>query len=125
MDLTEIEPLLVRYFNNELSSAEAEKVAAWIAGSEEHRKTAEHLYYINLYINLAAEAERLHREIDPAEALRKVHRRIRSDRWHRTFHRLERIAAVLLPPSSYSRCSWPRKSPKRTTAWSRFARPRA
>ena len=44
MDLTEIEPLLVRYFNNELSSAEAEKVAAWIAGSEEHRKTAEHLY---------------------------------------------------------------------------------
>ncbi|WP_296109109.1 hypothetical protein [uncultured Alistipes sp.] len=76
MDLTEIEPLLVRYFNNELSSAEAEKVAAWIAGSEEHRKTAEHLYYINL----AAEAERLHREIDPAEALRKVHRRIRSDR---------------------------------------------
>ena len=43
MDLTEIEPLLVRYFNNELSSAEAEKVAAWIAGSEEHRKTAEHL----------------------------------------------------------------------------------
>ena len=94
MDLTEIEPLLVRYFNNELSSAEAEKVAAWIAGSEEHRKTAEHLYYINL----AAEAERLHREIDPAEALRKVHRRIRSDRWHRTFHRLERIAAVLLLP---------------------------
>ena len=94
MDLPEIEPLLVRYFNNELSSAEAEKVAAWIAGSEEHRKTAEHLYYINL----AAEAERLHREIDPAEALRKVHRRIRSDRWHRTFHRLERIAAVLLLP---------------------------
>ena len=88
MDLPEIEPLLVRYFNNELSSAEAEKVAAWIAGSEEHRKTAEHLYYINL----AAEAERLHREIDPAEALRKVHRRIR------TFHRLERIAAVLLLP---------------------------
>ncbi len=68
MDLPEIETLLVRYFNNELSSAEAEKVAAWIAGSEEHRKTAEHLY-----INLAAEAERLHREIDPAEALRKVH----------------------------------------------------
>ena len=33
MDLPEIEPLLVRYFNNELSSAEAEKVAAWIAGS--------------------------------------------------------------------------------------------
>ena len=94
MDLPEIETLLVRYFNNELSSAEAEKVAAWIAGSEEHRKTAEHLYYINL----AAEAERLHREIDPAEALRKVHRRIRSDRWHRTFHRLERIAAVLLLP---------------------------
>lgn len=94
MDLTEIEPLLVRYFNNELSSAEAEKVAAWIAGSEEHRKTAEHLYYINL----ATEVERLHREIDPAEALRKVHRRIRSDRWHRTFHRLERIAAVLLLP---------------------------
>lgn len=44
MDLPEIETLLVRYFNNELSSAEAEKVAAWIAGSEEHRKTAEHLY---------------------------------------------------------------------------------
>ncbi|WP_302365314.1 hypothetical protein [uncultured Alistipes sp.] len=121
MDLTEIEPLLVRYFNNELSSAEAEKVAAWIAGSEEHRKTAEHLYYINL----AAEAERLHREIDPAEALRKVHRRIRSDRWHRTFHRLERIVPYCCSPSSYSRCSWPRKSPKRTTAWSRFARPRA
>lgn len=28
MDLPEIETLLVRYFNNELSSAEAEKVAA-------------------------------------------------------------------------------------------------
>lgn len=115
MDLPEIEPLLVRYFNNELSSAEAEKVAAWIAGSEEHRKTA----------NLAAEVERLHREIDPAEALRKVHRRIRSDRWHRTFHRLERVAAVLLLPFIVLSLLLASKIAERTTAWSRFARPRA
>lgn len=94
MEETDIEKLLVRYFSEELSPAETDRVAAWIARSEENRKTAEHLYYITL----AAEADRMHREVNPAEALSKVHRRIRIDRWHRTMHRLERAAAVLLLP---------------------------
>ncbi len=94
MEVSEIESLLVRYFNEELSPSEAEKVSSWMAENDENRKTAEHIYYMVL----ASEAERMHREVDPSEALRKVRRRIRIEQWRRTMRRLERVAAVLLLP---------------------------
>lgn len=46
MEVSEIESLLVRYFNEELSPSEAEKVSSWMAENDENRKTAEHIYII-------------------------------------------------------------------------------
>lgn len=38
MEVSEIESLLVRYFNEELSPSEAEKVSSWMAENDENRK---------------------------------------------------------------------------------------
>lgn len=94
MESSNIERLLVRYFNDDLTTEETGRVVAWIAQSDENRKIAEQIYYICF----ATQAQQADEQIDTAATLRKVKSRIRTAKWQRMIQRIERVAAIMLLP---------------------------
>lgn len=90
----DMEGLLVRFYNGETTEAETARIEQWMQESDENRKIAEQVYYLCF----ASDALEARQRIDTPAALRSVRARIRRGEWHRLFHRLERVAAVLLLP---------------------------
>ncbi len=94
MEEGRIESLLVRYYNGELRADEVAQVEAWIRTSEENRRIAKQIYYLCF----ASDALDTKQHVDTAAAFDRVCRRIRTNRWRAVFHRIERVAAVVLLP---------------------------
>lgn len=90
----DMEGLLVRFYNGETTAEETARIERWMADADENRKIAEQVYYLCF----ASDALDARQRIDTAAAFRRVRSRIRREQWHRLFHRLERVAAVLLLP---------------------------
>lgn len=90
----DMEGLLVRFYNGEATADETARVESWMQLSDDNRRIAEQVYYLCF----AADALDARQRIDPRSALRRVRSRMRAERWRRGFHRLERVAAVLLLP---------------------------
>lgn len=101
MEESRIEGLLVRYYNGDLTAEQIAQVEAWMRSSEQHRKTAEQVWYLCF----AADALDARQRTDTAAALRRVRAHIRADRWRGALRRIERVAAVLLLPLA-GLCMW-------------------
>lgn len=94
MEETRIEGLLVRYYSGELTPDEAARAEAWIAASDENRRTAEQVWHLCF----AADALDCRERLDADAAFRRVRSRIRASRWRGALRRFERAAAVMLLP---------------------------
>lgn len=94
MEDIQMESLLVRYYNGELSAEEINEVETWMKASAANMKTAEQIYYICF----ASDALEAKTGIDTEKAFRKVHGRIISGKLRNIFRHVERVAAVMLLP---------------------------
>lgn len=88
------EIVLLRYFEGGLTSEEYGELERWYNASEENRKVALELYAIHY----AIQTEKILREVDPFEALKRSGRRIDGRRlpFRRNAGRVAAAAAVLL-----------------------------
>jgi len=85
---------LLRYVNNELTEQERTEVEEWINSSEDNRKVAEDYYYLSFAVSSLQTMKRA----APQKALEKVNKRIRKNKSHKLFIRIQQIAAILLLP---------------------------
>ena len=94
MEDTQMESLLVRYYNGELSAEDIDKVETWMKASASNMKLAEQVYYICF----ASDALDMKRRVDTGKAFRKVRGRISAERFKGFLRKVERVAAVMLLP---------------------------
>lgn len=88
-----IEDLLPRYFDGDVTLEEGELVKAWLQESSENHKMAEQVYLLYL----AADTACAHRKVATEKALKKVKSRMVA-RTISSWEWVQRIAAVLLIP---------------------------
>lgn len=93
-DKTNIESLLVRYYDNALSAEEADFVGKWIEQSPENRKQAEEVYKLCY----AADVLQAESRLDKGAAFGKVKKNIHSQKRKNTLRRLQKAAAVIALP---------------------------
>ncbi|MCM1501611.1 MAG: DUF4974 domain-containing protein [Bacteroidales bacterium] len=94
MEHCNIEDLLIRYYDGELTSEEIKEAESWINESAENMKLAEQIYYICF----ASDAIKIQKEIDTDAAMKKVQRQIGANSARRIMHGVQKIAAILLIP---------------------------
>lgn len=88
------ETVLLRYFAGESTAEEIEIVEKWMAASDEHKRLASQIYYIQS----AKRALGALRGVDAQNALKSVRRRMLRNRFVRIGNVMQRIAAVIAIP---------------------------
>ena len=89
-----METKLFHYFNNTLPEQEIADVEAWINSSEENRKLAQQLYWLNY----ASDTLQTMRSVDTKAALNKVRGRIAASRRRVLWNKVANVAALLFIP---------------------------
>lgn len=94
MNESNIESMLLRWYNGELTGDEVKEVEAWIGESASNMKIAEQVYYICF----ATDTLNAKKDIDTASAFKTVRKRIRSKKMHAFFMNMQKAAAILFLP---------------------------
>lgn len=89
-----IEDLLIRYFEGDLSETEKMQVEDWINESQDNYKLAQQIQMIFM----ASDSIAVMKKVDVDKARKKVEARIRKDRFNSVVKYLQKIAAVLFIP---------------------------
>ncbi len=91
-EIPDIEALLIRYYDKELSEEETLMLNRWMDESPENKKTAEEVYKLCYMVDVAKS------ESDTGNAYREIRSKIRSQRRTNIFRRMQKVAAILAIP---------------------------